>query len=112
MKTKLFELRDRSTFVPVVAVQLDFTNEAERYLLRRTGYNSAVQYVLMAGLDGGLNEISCDPFDWGQNRTRHFAHKYIIENFDKLESGQVIDVEFILGETKEPKKSERFTSPA
>lgn len=38
------------------------------------------------------------------------AHKNIEEQFDHLESGSVIDVEFILGQTPAPKKSERETS--
>lgn len=36
------------------------------------------------------------------------AHRYIESYFDKLNSGDVIDVEHILGETKEPKVSERL----
>jgi len=35
------------------------------------------------------------------------AHKYIKEHWDELRSGSVVDVEFILGESKEPKASER-----
>jgi hypothetical protein len=105
MKTKLFELRDRATFVPVLAVKMVSQDEAEQYLLRRSGYGPD-QSVLLTGLDGGLDKSTCDPFDW-PNRTRHEAHKYIANNFDSLESGQVIDVEFILGETTQPKTSER-----
>jgi len=36
------------------------------------------------------------------------AHAYIEKNFHNLNSGDVIDVEFILGETDKPKTSERF----
>lgn len=35
------------------------------------------------------------------------AHEYILETFDLLESGEVVDVEFIRGEKPVAKKSER-----
>ena len=37
------------------------------------------------------------------------AHHYIQEHFDELHDGDVVDVEFILGETKAPKVSESVT---
>jgi hypothetical protein len=110
MQTKLFELRDRATFVPVLAVKVEAANEFECYLLRRSGYSLPSDLIILTGLAGGLDKSTCDPYDWGSNRTRLFAHKYIAENFDKLQSGQVIDVEFILGETEKPKESERLTA--
>lgn len=51
------------------------------------------------------NRACYDPFLWN-DRTFATAHHYIIEHWDNLEYGAVIDVEFILGETDEPKKSE------
>jgi hypothetical protein len=106
MKAKCFELRDRATFVPVVAVKIDPGNEAERYLLRRAGFALPSDLVLMCGLDDGPDKATCDPYDWGQNRTRQVAHDFIARNFDRLPAGTVIDVEFILGETQIPKESE------
>lgn len=112
MQCKTFELRDSGTFVPVLAIKLEPGCEEDRYLLGRTGYGTdpkvQSKYVLMCGLSGGEDKITCDPYDWGENRTRHFAHKYIIEHFDSLKSGEVIDVEFILGEKPNKKKSERL----
>ena len=111
MKTKLFEVRDRLTFIPVIAIQLDPDYEEERYLLSRSGYGpTPIQqrsYVLLARTygDNGQTGISCDPYTWG-DRTMSNAHKYLIKNFDELESGAVIDVEYILGETAIPKVSE------
>lgn len=114
MKVKLFEIRDRGTFVPVICTKLsidwddvDFDKAIkEDYLLKRAGYgNNPENYVLMAGLEQG--QSTYDPHSWG-NRTRYYAHQYIITNWDDLHSGDVIDVEFILGETKEIKISERL----
>ena len=113
MKAKLFEVRDRATFVPVIAIWLNPESEAERYLLARAGYGVMPErqreYVLMAGIDGS-SKITYDIYNWGDNRTRQVAHDFIIKHFDELESGEVIDVEFILGETNEKKVSESVTS--
>lgn len=112
MEIKLFEVRDKGTFLPVIAIKLGSSNEAERYLLGRAGYGLTTsqhnEYVLMGSLHGG--ELTYSPFSHGSARTRQVAHQYIIENFDELEAGSVVDVEFILGETKEPKLSEAISS--
>lgn len=113
MNVKLFEIRDDGTFIPVMAIKLSSRNDEERFLLSRSGFGQTSdkheKYVLMAGINGGNDKIICDPYDWG-NRTRKVAHDYIIKHFDTLESGQVIDVQFILGETSEPKLSESISS--
>lgn len=112
METKLFEILDRATFIPMLAIQLSSETEAERFLLSRAGYGKNnedhKQYILLAQINGDNGQITCDPYCWG-TRTFPNAHQYIIENWNTLQSGDVIDVEFILGETEEPKKSERFS---
>lgn len=109
MIAKTFELRDKATFVPVLAVKLEPSNEQDRYILALSGYGQRPQdqakYIFLMGLNGGLEKATCDPYDWG-DRTRSTCHQYLLEHFDELESGAVIDVEFILGETTEPKVSE------
>jgi hypothetical protein len=112
MICKTIEIRDRATYIAALAIKLIPTNEADRYLLARSGYGPDVTvqstYVLLMGLAGGLDKMTCDPYDWGDNRSRHVAHLWLIEHFDEIESGAVVDVEFILGETSGPKVSERF----
>ena len=39
------------------------------------------------------------------------AHEWLREHFDEIEDGGVVDVEFILGERAEPKRSEREEAP-
>jgi hypothetical protein len=110
MTAKTFELRDNGTFIPVLAVKLEPGCEADRYLLARAGFGEPQGvYVLMLGLDSGEGKFDCDPYGWGDNRTRFFAHKYIIRRFDEIESGSVVDVQFIIGETLQPKHSESVT---
>jgi hypothetical protein len=111
MEIKTFEVRDRATFIPVIAIKPGARGEAERYLWSRAGYGATEEiqssYVLLSRITGNpSNDLSYDPMVWN-NRTMSVAHRFIKENWNSLINGQVIDVEFILGESKEPKKSER-----
>lgn len=109
MKMKLLEIRDRATFIPVLAVDMNEpANDAERFLLRRAGYaldGFPIVMFLNAQSTGG--PASYDPFTW-PNRTFRHAHQYVTAHWHELESGDVVDVEHVLGETPEPKLSERF----
>jgi|ERR1039458_7000887 hypothetical protein len=109
MQVKLLELRDKGTFIPLLCVDMNPDNDDQRYLLRRVGYpcdNRPNVVITSANADGGA--ASNDPYSWG-GRTFPVAHKYIIEHWVDLRDGDVVDVSFILGETKAPKVSERKT---
>lgn len=114
MIAKTFEILDRHTFTVGLAVKLEPGSEKDRYLLARAGFGveprTQATYVQLVQIKGGGGRSACDPYDWG-DRTWRTAHQHIIENFDRLESGAVIDVEFILGETDEPKRSEVEVAP-
>ena len=47
----------------------------------------------------------------GDTRTKPVAHQFIEKNWSTLKDGDVVDVQFILGETAEPKRSEREREP-
>jgi len=131
MQTKAFEIRDKGTFIPVLATLMlpgpaatlrqqsfnEYFNEyiAEKFLLRRAGYNitDPPLSVLLCRMDadGNARQASGDPYGWGINRTFTPAHLYIVEHWEELKSGAVIDVEFILNETPQPKVSERHSEP-
>jgi hypothetical protein len=108
MTTKTIEVRDRATFMPMLAIRLDPGTEADRYLLGRAGYGpEPAQYVLLARIAGGSGAIHCDPYEWpGEARTIPEVHRWLVEHFDEIESGAVVDVQFLLGETPQPKVSE------
>lgn len=113
MTTKYFEIRDRGTFIPAIAIQLKPTNEAERYLAATAGYGTSPEsqacYVLLARLDCGGNAINYDEHKWtGGTRTMRIAHRHIRDNWDSLNSGDVVCVEYIVGERDAPKDSQRF----
>jgi hypothetical protein len=98
-RLKLFEVRDRMTFIPVMAVLVD----NGEWLFRRAGFGSTPM-VYLTHMQSNICQY--DPFAW-TNRTLKTAHLHIIENWDSLAHGAIIDVEFVLGEVATPKTSER-----
>jgi hypothetical protein len=113
MICKTFEIRDTATFIPMLAVKLAPGCEADRYLLARAGFGripvDQAGYVLLCQINGGEGLCKTDPYDWPEGTYRE-AQQYITQMFDQLESGAVIDIEFILGKTKQPKLSESNSS--
>jgi len=105
METKLFEIRDRATFLPMFAILCEAVNAEQHYLLRRSGYSTGSNLVLFGYLEG-KGKACYDPYDWN-DRTKLTAHNYIQDHWSELKDGDVIDVEFILGETTEKKQSEK-----
>jgi hypothetical protein len=114
---KTFEVRDAGTFIPAVGIlcepllmptghEILDANEADCFLLRRAGYGET-RCVIFTRLDGHPSNIApYDPFEWGRSRTMRLAHEYVIEHWDELESGAVVDVGSMLG-LNAPKMSER-----
>ena len=108
MEVKLFEVRDRATFLSMIAIKIKAATEQEIFLTKRAGYDTTGHYVLFSSLDGGT-KLHCDAYSH-DNITRVTAHHYIEEHWNELKSGDVIDCEYIRGETKKPKQSERIIS--
>ena len=114
METKLFEIRDRATMIVVMATRMSVDDPSEEWLLERAGFGSATScrhFIVMSdGLPPGDGiEMIYFPATW-RDRTHKIAHQWMVEKWEELPTGSVIDVEFILGETKTPKLSERVTS--
>lgn len=108
MKVKLLEIRDEGTFIPALCVDMNDENDDQRYLLRRCGYPcDGRPNIAITRLNADGSRCSNDPYYWG-DRTWAVAHDYIIRRWDELHDGDVVDVSFILGETTEPKISERW----
>lgn len=103
-QVKLIEIRDRATFVAAMAVQV---SGADGWLMRRAGFEQPMVYLVALA-----TERACyDPYNWG-NRTMANAHHWIAEHWDEVKDGDVVDVEYILGEVNQPKISERNTVDA
>ena len=127
METKILEVRDSATFFLALCVDMNPTqiggdgaylsindqieiHNYQRWALRTYGYPCDWKpNILMTHLRA-KGEAHNDPYAWKNNgRTMAEAHKYIIANWGTLAEGDVVDVEFILGETKFPKPSQRAT---
>jgi len=110
MEVKALEIRDEGTFIPALAVDMNPDNDAHYYLLRRCGYPcDGRPNVILTRLSGD-GRATNDPYSWGGCRTWANAHNWIIEHWHELKDGDVVDVSFILGESKEPRVSERFSA--
>jgi hypothetical protein len=105
---KFLEVRDRGTFIPVVAYKLTSDTIDGIYLIRRAGFSMCNPSIVMTALHDMMSNY--DIYGWeNSSRTRHVAHDYITKHFDELTTGDVIDVEYILGETATKKHSERLS---
>jgi hypothetical protein len=117
MEIKLLEIRDAATFIPIIALRPGARNEAERYLLGMAGYGTSdrshSEYVLVGELSGGDGRLNCDPFKWEDehNHTLFYAHKWLDDHWDEIQSGDVLDVEYVRGLTGSPKRSQRLDYP-
>ena len=105
MTTKLLEVRDAGTLVPVLAIQV---SGADGYLMRHAGFGDEPMIWLINLVRQAAH---WDPYDWPttSGRTMPIAHHYIGEHWRELQDHDVVDVEFILGETTQAKVSERLT---
>jgi hypothetical protein len=109
MEVKCLEIRDAGTFVPVICLHPVPDNEAQRYLLRRDGYRGNDSEGCIIYINAQCRGVSYDPYNWPVNpRTHRVAHEYIRLNWTTLKDGDIVDVEFILGKTTQPKISERM----
>jgi hypothetical protein len=116
MQAKALEVRDAGTFIPVLCVDMQPANPEQAYLLHRCGYNhGGPPNVVMTRLEG-RGHATNDYYAWGDDphvrgtRTFPIAHQYIIAHWDELKDGDVVDVQFIIGETSVCKRSERETA--
>lgn len=113
MKTKILEIVDRATFLVVLATKMvpeskDKTYkeyERELKLLRKLGFSDFKDQPLVLMNLVNSNKSCYMPYQWN-DRTLQAAHKYIQDNFDEIEQNDVIDVEYILGETNQIKTTE------
>lgn len=105
MRTKFFEIRDRATCIPALVIEMISNIPLEILFLKHAGYsmNRACYMLIMIE----TQECRYNSYEWNRGtRTMEIAHKFIEDNFKNLQDCDVIDVQFILGETKEPVKSD------
>lgn len=112
VEVKTIEIRDVATFIPALAIKLDPVTEGDRYLLARAGYGLTEadqgEYILLLNLNGGEGKYNCDPHGWTGATTMPIIHGWLLDSWEDVKSGDVVDVEYITGQTKECKVSERL----
>lgn len=120
MQVKIFEVRDRATFMPVIAVKpmaegatvehgvtadgwtrysFGPPRDQEMWLLKRLGFEPSTNTAILIT---GRPVAQYDQYAW-DSITMQTAHGYIEQHWDALSSGDLIDCEFIRGETQLPK---------
>ena len=108
MLAKALEIRDEGTFIAALAVDMNPgppRNIKQLNLLRRCGYPcDGRANVVLTRLEG-KGQATNDPYSW-DGRTWPVAHDWIIRHWAEIADGDVIDVQFILGETLTKKQSE------
>lgn len=127
MEVKLFEVLDRGTVISVIVNKLLASHTIreehkegasmpfarEILLLQHSGLNMTGSYTTMLSYIGsGYARSEIDPHRWQDgihDRTLFTAHNFIDENWDTLTSGDIVDVEVILGEKSEPSPTQMST---
>ncbi len=110
MTFKVVEIRDEGTCILALAIQMQASSEILAYYVHtRSCYpRDGSSIMLMILMDG---RATSDPYQWVDlhmgPRTMPVAHNWIIEHYEEVQDGDVVDVQFILGETVAPKVSER-----
>ena len=113
LDAKLVEIRDSGTCIPAMAIRMPCGNSSVGfcYLHRRCGYPEDGSSIMLMCLDDG--KATNDPYGWQDlnmgPRTMPLAHDYIIDHYDELADGSVVDVEHILGEAPVAKAPEIYT---
>jgi hypothetical protein len=102
MNIKALEIRDRQTFIPALGILIP--SDHKIYVINRSGFQG--RYIFLMHLTDNIMN-----YDWSlwNNRTMSQAHLWLNKHWDEVENEGVIDVEYILGESKEKKISEKFS---
>ena len=106
MIIKCVEIRDRLTCIPAIAIKMEAADLIEDRFLWRCGYPRDGSSVVLMKLSD--QDASSDPYGrrWGGTRTMPAALNWIIDHFDDVKHGGVVDVRVILGEATEPAVTE------
>lgn len=98
---KYVEIRDRATNVPALAVRIVGDDSP---IARRAGFGNmpCIELVHLT-----RDEAHYDAYSW-TNRTMNTAHSWLVDHWDEHKDGDVVDVEFILGETTVKKINEHL----
>lgn len=102
-ETKFVALLDRMTCIPCLAMRYTTESIGERAMFKRHGFGGSPddRYTFFYLPNSGI--CSYDPYKLGDDYTVGTCCSHIRDNWDDIESGSVVDAEFLRGEVKEPK---------
>lgn len=109
MRMKLFEVRDRSTCIPCLAISMTPGDALEQAFLARGGFAGGDAVLLVKLAD---REVAADPYDWAGCRTMTAAHLLIEAEFAALPNGAVVDVRVVHREADRPAEPEIWRDSA
>ena len=95
MDIKYVEIRDHATCIPAVAFRMKPSDPIAKAFMERCGYPLDGHGVILMEL--WHQRATSDPYFWN-DRTYLTAHNHIIDKWDNIEDGAVVDVRVILGE--------------
>ena len=98
---KTVEIRDRATLIPAFAIKMLPSDEKELFLFKGAGYGISHPCIMLISIEAPWHAARSSD-EWKGSRTMATAHKWIEMNFDNIQSGEVIDVEFLLHEKEKP----------
>ena len=95
---KHLELRDSMTCIPVVCMLVQ-----DNPMTRSAGYEPSNPHVIVCKIQTG--EAHMNSYNW-MDKWMQTAHLYIVNTWLELMDTDVIDFQYIRGETNEPCKSQ------
>ena len=100
-ETKIFAIHDVMTLVSMMVQRLVPETLQEELILSRAGYREIDNYFFFSTFRDEMGEFTYDVYKLENQRSFGTAARYIKQNWDELESGELIDIEYILGEIDE-----------
>lgn len=116
-EVKFLEIRDKAPdgkdiAIYAMAVKLPTTQDMQvRFILSRAGFGDQADeqgwYILLMDVFAGRGTFSSDEFrhEGATARTINTAHAYLYDHWADVTSGQVIDVQYLIGKRKAPVES-------
>ena len=106
MQSKFIEIRDEMTCIAALAVRIspESLESVEARFARKSGWEDAGTYLITLSNP----RVAYNDDAWNGCRTMTTAHRWIKENWHKIESGDVVDVRVILGEATAAAEPEIF----
>jgi len=105
---KFLEVRADGYFLSMLAVgaypTIDKLNDREIWILNRAGRSAKHTQILLMDLVSGAS--SWEPGNWTDRETT-ITHVHLLSNWKSIKSGDVIDIQYILGERKTIRLSEQ-----